>query len=162
MPTAFLSTDAGMNLFRTLPRSYSYPIASYLPLASPPRCPTHTHTHDATPHRYGDRALVDALEAALALAVAVPTEHLMAFPKVRGVKLFFNSLNKCHDCFPRAQLLKLGKAHFALMEELFRSHLPLLASKDTATLMKLLEVRLTKHALLTYMRLKRNTASAVV
>ena len=64
---------------------------------------------------YGDKALENALDVALSLALSVPVDHVLSYPK-------------------------LSRWYFALLDALYLNHLPYLASKDTATFMKLMEV----------------------
>ena len=64
---------------------------------------------------YNDKALENALDVALSLALSVPVDHVLSYPK-------------------------LSRWYFALLDALFQNHLPYVASKDTATFMKLMEV----------------------
>ena len=64
---------------------------------------------------YGDKALESALDVALSLALSVPVDQVLVYQK-------------------------LSLWYYKLLDALFQSHLPYIASKDTATFMKLMEV----------------------
>ena len=64
---------------------------------------------------YGDKALESALDVALSLALSVPVDQVLVYQK-------------------------LSLWYYKLLDALFQSHLPYIASKDTATFIKLMEV----------------------